>query len=59
MHEGNLSRLEIDPTESAAQDAGSEYLIVLPVIVIVGLLGNFVSLITILNTRLRKVSIVN
>jgi hypothetical protein len=62
MDEGNWSRLEMNSTTSAIvqpeDEAGSEYLFVLPVIVIVGLVGNFVSLVTILNTRLRKVSII-
>lgn len=69
MHtiKSNLSQLEIsdfepllNPTAEAStlaeDEAGSEYLFVLPVIVIVGLCGNIISMVTILNTRLRKVS---
>lgn len=48
---GSYSAEEVDEQT----DAGGEYLIVLPTLVIFGILGNILSLVTILNTRLRKV----
>jgi hypothetical protein len=51
----DLSDLTTQTTQASNDEAGSEYLFVLPVIVIVGLCGNIVSMVTILNTRLRKV----
>ena len=45
------------PAEAIYEDTGAgEYLIILPILVLFGLLGNFASLITILNTKLRKAS---
>jgi hypothetical protein len=62
--ESNLSRLNLDyetvktTIESNISDeAGSEYLFVLPVIVIFGLCGNIISMVTILNSRLRTVNL--
>jgi hypothetical protein len=64
MHtiQGNGSSLEILGRESSNstsihldEDAGKEYVIVLPVIVLFGICGNIISVVTILNTRLRKV----
>ncbi|KAI6216116.1 G-PROTEIN-RECEP-F1-2 domain-containing protein [Aphelenchoides besseyi] len=62
MHTFNGSRIadwdlegaQTDLQSNEEIDGGGEYLVVLPILVIVGLVGNIVSLVTILNTRLRK-----
>lgn len=60
--ETNQTSIELTTQQTpkiVSDDAGGEYLFVLPVIVIVGLCGNIASIVTILNTRLRKVGILN
>ncbi|KAI6202571.1 G-PROTEIN-RECEP-F1-2 domain-containing protein [Aphelenchoides besseyi] len=50
----NSKEAQADVQSNEEIDGGGEYLVVLPILVIVGLVGNIVSLVTILNTRLRK-----
>uniref|UniRef100_A0A914PDP7 G-protein coupled receptors family 1 profile domain-containing protein n=1 Tax=Panagrolaimus davidi TaxID=227884 RepID=A0A914PDP7_9BILA len=44
----------IPASEAAEDDAGSEYLYILPSIIIFGVVGNVISLVAILHSRLRK-----